>query len=142
MVGGVMGGYWASGSVDREMAPARVMTMDSTAAKIGRSMKKRDMRPALLLRLLLARRRRRPALRDGRRRRDARPRRRHRHGPHVGPHLHVLADALQAVDDHLVAGRQPLLDHAQPVVQRADLHAAILHLVVVADDVDEALALV
>src|SRR4051794_29351000 len=43
MVGGVMGGYWASGRLTRAMAPARVMTMDSTVAKIGRSMKNRDM---------------------------------------------------------------------------------------------------
>src|SRR5262245_54707343 len=45
MVGGVMGGYWARGRVPTARAPARVMTMDSTAAKIGRSMKKRDMQP-------------------------------------------------------------------------------------------------
>src|SRR5262245_9035687 len=40
MLGGVIGGYCASGRLSRATAPARVMTIDSTAAKIGRSMKK------------------------------------------------------------------------------------------------------
>src|SRR3954469_19704092 len=42
-VGGVTSGYWATGSVTRATAPARVMTMDRTDAKIGRSMKKREI---------------------------------------------------------------------------------------------------
>src|SRR4051812_39590947 len=42
MVGGVMAGYCATGRVKTEMTPASVMTMDSTAAKIGRSMKNRE----------------------------------------------------------------------------------------------------
>ena len=40
MLGGVIGGYWASGRLNAATAPARVMTIDSTEAKIGRSMKK------------------------------------------------------------------------------------------------------
>ena len=40
-VGGVTGGYWANGRrLNRD--PASVITIDSTAAKIGRSMKKRE----------------------------------------------------------------------------------------------------
>ena len=42
MLGGVICGYCAMGSVQTAMPPANVMTMDSTAAKIGRSMKKRE----------------------------------------------------------------------------------------------------
>src|SRR5579884_3756245 len=42
MIGGVICGYWATGSDWIDTAPARVMTIDSTAAKIGRSMKKRE----------------------------------------------------------------------------------------------------
>src|SRR5438270_13686592 len=42
MLGGVIGGYCAIGNVKTAIPPARVMTMDSTAAKIGRSMKKRE----------------------------------------------------------------------------------------------------
>src|SRR5260370_657044 len=38
-----MFGNWASGSVNRETTPARVMTMDSTEAKIGRSIKNREI---------------------------------------------------------------------------------------------------
>ena len=40
MLGGVIGGYCASGRLKTATAPARVMTIDSTEAKIGRSMKK------------------------------------------------------------------------------------------------------
>ena len=38
-VGGVISGYCASGKLKTATAPARVMTIDSTEAKIGRSMK-------------------------------------------------------------------------------------------------------
>src|SRR5215218_3169547 len=41
-VGGVISGYCATGKFISAMAPASVTTMDSTAAKIGRSMKKRE----------------------------------------------------------------------------------------------------
>ena len=40
MLGGVIGGYWATGRLNTATAPASVMTIDSTEAKIGRSMKK------------------------------------------------------------------------------------------------------
>src|SRR5689334_5572322 len=38
-VGGVISGYWAIGSVISAMPPPRVMTIDSTEAKIGRLIK-------------------------------------------------------------------------------------------------------
>src|SRR5579872_2860307 len=41
-VGGVISGYCAMGSVHSEMPPASVMMIDSTEAKIGRSMKNRE----------------------------------------------------------------------------------------------------
>src|SRR5579871_2893209 len=47
-VGGVTSGYWAIGRLNTATAPARVMTMDSTDAKIGRSMKKREITTAVL----------------------------------------------------------------------------------------------
>src|SRR4051794_2368378 len=40
MLGGVICGYWATGRMQAATAPARVMTMDSTEAKMGLSMKK------------------------------------------------------------------------------------------------------
>src|SRR5689334_5139059 len=40
MLGGVIGGYCASGKLSTATPPARVITSDSTAAMIGRSMKK------------------------------------------------------------------------------------------------------
>ncbi len=42
MLGGAMRGYWATGSCERAKNPPKQMTMDNTAAKIGRSMKKRE----------------------------------------------------------------------------------------------------
>src|SRR4051812_22324263 len=47
MEGGVIGGYCASGSQYSAIAPVRVMTMDSTEAKIGLSMKKCEIMVAL-----------------------------------------------------------------------------------------------
>src|ERR1051325_734907 len=41
-VGGVISGYCAIGSANKAILPASVMTIDSTQAKIGRSMKKRE----------------------------------------------------------------------------------------------------
>src|SRR5437762_9093499 len=40
-VGGAIGGYIAMGSAHSAIAPASVITIDRTVAKIGRSMKKR-----------------------------------------------------------------------------------------------------
>src|SRR5262249_18365225 len=41
-VGGEISGYWATGRVNSAMLPPSTMTMDSTEAKIGRLMKKRE----------------------------------------------------------------------------------------------------
>src|SRR6516162_9750895 len=41
-VGGAISGYCATGRVTRATPPPSVMNMDSTEAKIGRSMKKRE----------------------------------------------------------------------------------------------------
>src|SRR5581483_1248632 len=41
--GGVIRGYWAIGRLASAMPPISVMTTDSTVAKIGRSMKKREI---------------------------------------------------------------------------------------------------
>src|SRR5690606_37924851 len=43
IVGGAMSGYCANGSIGMAKAPARVMKTEITIAKIGRSMKKREM---------------------------------------------------------------------------------------------------
>src|SRR5271166_920873 len=45
MLGGVICGYWASGRLNTATAPASVMTMDRTEAKIGRSIKKCENMP-------------------------------------------------------------------------------------------------
>ena len=40
IAGGVIGGYWAIGRLNSAIPPVKVMTIDSTVAKMGRSMKK------------------------------------------------------------------------------------------------------
>jgi hypothetical protein len=40
MLGGVMGGYWATGRLISATAPANVSAIDKTVAKMGLSMKK------------------------------------------------------------------------------------------------------
>src|SRR5574340_914113 len=40
MVGGVISGYWAMGSVNSAIAPSNTIKIESTDAKIGRRMKK------------------------------------------------------------------------------------------------------
>src|SRR5262245_17192051 len=125
MVGGTTSGYWATGSSNHATMPRMIVTIESTAAKIGRSMKKRASTSAApgggggrggrVGRL------------DGhvlRRDRDARP------------------HALHARDDHAVVGRQPRAHDAQALVQRPDRDGAALRAPVRAHDPHEALALV
>src|SRR5947208_1973660 len=89
--GGAMSGYWATGRKAIDRAPASMITMAMTQAKIGRSMKKRDIAlrpPAALARRTAGARR----ARAGGDRTDG----------------GAVADALQALGDHLVAGLQAL----------------------------------
>src|SRR6185312_11494491 len=44
ITGGAISGYWATGSRPKETTPRITKTIDTTAANIGRSMKKREMR--------------------------------------------------------------------------------------------------
>src|SRR5260370_26853894 len=46
MIGGAISGYWATGRRKNDTAPTITNTTDITAAKIGRSMKKCEMRIA------------------------------------------------------------------------------------------------
>src|SRR6185437_7137180 len=90
--GGAMSGYWATGRKAIDRAPASMITMAMTQAKIGRSMKKRDMAlgPAAAL-----------PRGSGR----ARGRRTGGNRAHLGAGL----DALQALDITLSPGLRPLV---------------------------------
>src|ERR1700693_638926 len=44
MIGGAISGYWATGSLENDTAPRMTKTIDTTAAKIGRLMKKCEIR--------------------------------------------------------------------------------------------------
>src|SRR3981189_1819235 len=46
MIGGAISGYWATGSRENETTPRITKTIDTTPAKIGRSMKKCEIRIA------------------------------------------------------------------------------------------------
>ena len=99
MIGGAISGYCATGRRANATAPRITNTIETTAAKIGRSMKKceiRMARPQFCGRRL---RRRSPAARALLLRRHLLPRPR--------PH--------QAVDDDAVVGRKSVLDDAQAV---------------------------
>src|SRR5260370_731143 len=74
-----MSGYCAMGRPVMASAPASMMTMATTQAKIGRSMKKRDS----MAEVLAAR------------------------GDDGGLHRRAGAHPLQPLDDHLLAGPQP-----------------------------------
>src|SRR4030095_12510580 len=124
--GGTTSWYWLIGSCHTAMAPIRKMMIDSTAAKIGRSMKKRANR------MLLASSHRELRL-----------------GELAGIHRDALGrdddtwtDALQTVDDDVLARLQALLHDAQAVREPADFHRPIRDLVLGVDDVNELLALI
>src|SRR5229473_2192142 len=90
--GGAISGYWATGSRPRDTAPTMTKTIETTAAKIGRSMKKWEIRIGASIGLGGRARRRRL----------------------LGGHLGAGARAHQAVDHDPVVGRDALPDHAQP----------------------------
>src|SRR6516162_6859612 len=96
MVGGAISGYCAIGRRKKATPPTITNTIETTEAKIGRSMKKCEMRIVELsgARKRLGRRRRRRAVVLGR---DLLAR----------PHPH------QTVDDDAVIGGEPLLDDTQ-----------------------------
>src|SRR6185437_16628310 len=114
--GGAMSGYWATGRKAIDSAPASMITMAMTQAKIGRSMKKRDM--AL-----------RPAAALTRGSGGTRGRRAGGNRAHLGPGL----DALQALDDHPVAGLEALGHQPVGTDGLGDLDRAQFGLVLVAD---------
>src|SRR3984893_1153321 len=102
MMGGAISGYCAIGRRLKVTPPRIRMTIATTAAKIGRSMKKCEMRIALLLFLL------RRGGRAGRSWRAAGRGRAFRHRRH----LDARPRAHDAVHDHPVVRREPVLDHA------------------------------
>ena len=76
IAGGAIDGYWDTGSCWMDRAPASMMTMAMTHAKMGRSMKKR----AMVGYLTAPRRPERPGLHP-----PPRPARQRRGGPSAGP---------------------------------------------------------
>src|SRR5258707_9793484 len=103
--GGAISGYWATGSRPTDTTPTMTKTIETTAAKIGRSMKKweRRMRDSRSIGADVSA--------GGRRRSGARLLRRN---PCAG------ASAHQAVHDDVVVGCQTLRDDAQAIDDRTE----------------------
>src|SRR5215469_3526527 len=120
------------------MPPMMVMTSDTTAAKIGRSMKKR-----LILMGVLptggAQRRRASLLCLGDGPLGRRSGRRHLA---LGGHLATGTGALQAAHDHPVLGGDALAHDTHALVHWSELDVAARHDAVRADGVDELVGLV
>src|SRR5262249_30121510 len=124
MIGGAISGYCAIGSRAKATAPRMTKTIETTEAKIGRSMKKCEKRirrrPYWVQRdreitdptgswLLLSR-----GLGRGRGRTLL-----------LRVHLHPGPRPHQAVDDEAIVGGQPVLDHALTVDQLAQRHITL-----------------
>src|ERR1700761_4324536 len=118
MIGGAISGYCATGSRENDTPPRITNTIETTAAKIGRSMKKCEMRmrPASASRLRLVLHLRRAGCR----------RRRDRRGAVTLLLLRAqrLADtgAHQAVDDHPVILGDAGLDDPQVARELPERH--------------------
>src|SRR6266705_3427212 len=115
MIGGAISGYCATGSRTNDTAPRITKMIESTEAKIGRSMKKCEIFMTALVGL---------RLRPGSRRRDAALLRR---DLGAGPRPH------QAVDDDAVVGAEPGPDDAQIVHHLAEGDVFLAHRAVGAD---------
>src|ERR1043165_6308483 len=103
MIGGAISGYCATGRRMNDTPPRIMNTIDSTEAKIGRSMKKCEIfmpRVPLVLRLRRAGCRLRALL--------------------LRRHLRAGARAHQPVDDHAVVRSDAVLDDAQVADQLAE----------------------
>src|SRR5216683_2538766 len=103
--GGAISGYWATGSRPTDTSPTMTKTIETTAAKIGRSMKKweRRIRGSRSIGVDLRA--------GGRRRSGARLLRRN---------LCAWPRSHEAVDDDVVVGRQALRDDAQAIDDRPE----------------------
>src|SRR5438105_7495599 len=121
--GGAMSGYCAIGRLRIAARPASTIKIDSTAAKIGRSMKKRENMGRLFLRLWFLRLGRRLAGRIGIGVGDA--------------HRRARPQAHQSLGDHAIAGLHALVDHPGVTGPVTDLDRARLCRAVFIDDVDE-----
>src|SRR5437016_1702219 len=118
--GGAMSGYCAMGRLRIAARPASTMKMDSTAAKIGRSMKNLENMGRVLLLLFV---RLRFCFRLGAGLGDA--------------HRRSRPEAHQALDDHAIAGLHALVDDPGIARPFADLDRPRLSGVFFVDDVDE-----
>src|SRR5690242_9025693 len=126
MIGGAISGYCATGRRKNDTPPMITNTIETTAAKIGRSMKKCEIR---IDRALLGLGR---GAARGRRRRLL-----------LRVHLRARPRAHQAVDDDVVVRLEPLLlgpvvpDHAQFPDRLAECHVALARDVLGVDHHDE-----
>src|SRR3954471_13423241 len=123
MMGGAISGYCATGKRQNDTRPRMMKTIETTEAKIGRSMKKCEIFiPGASFGLCLG------GTSGGRRRGGRRPTLLLRGdlGARTGPH--------EAVDDDMVVGGNARFDDAQVVVDFAQGHVFLAHRIVGTDD--------
>src|SRR5262249_55491769 len=120
MIGGAISGYCATGRRTNATVPRITNTIETTAAKIGRSMKKCEMRIRAASALFVA---------------DLRPRRlgRGRAPLLLRLHLDARARAHQAVDHHPVVAGNAVLDDAQVARQLRGRDVSLPHHVLAVD---------
>src|SRR5262249_51905268 len=104
MMGGAISGYWAIGKRKNATPPMMTNTIETTAAKIGRSIKKCEMRIGVSVGL-----RGRSACRC-------------RRALLLRRHLGAGTRTHEPVDDDTVVARDPVFDHAQPIDRLAERH--------------------
>src|SRR5688572_18256357 len=123
-----MSGYSATGSDRCAMAPAMINKTDSTAAKTGRSMKKWEMRMALLLETgLLC---------------SSVQGRGDRHLLHLDLHAGADERVCDAFDHDQVVAGEAVEHHAQVLVNRTRHDGPLSDRVVLIDDKDDLLVLI
>src|SRR6266498_208614 len=121
-VGGAISGYCAMGNWNTAINPTSTMTIERTAAKIGRRMKKWEKFMAIP-----------PSVGHGSLRRTF---------PQFRLHHDSRTHAQQSFNDDLFTWLQPLLNHAQAVDHWADLYRAKLNLLLCVDYIDKFLRLI
>src|SRR5262249_52273970 len=120
MIGGAISGYWAIGRRENDTPPTITKMIEMTAAKMGRSMKKCEMRiccPDSEISQIPCRRRS-VALGLGARLWHALPVLRRHLLARVNPH--------QPVHHHAIVGRDAVLDHAHVVDHLPERHEALV----------------
>src|SRR5215218_3471429 len=113
MIGGAISGYCATGKRANETAPRITKMMETTEAKIGRSMKKWEIRIPVSIALRLGAARSRGGF-----------------PLFLRANLAARTGPNHSIDDHAIVGREPGLDDPQVIVEFTERDVFLAHAVV------------